>query len=91
MFDASAIGDELRILKQDMARLVTTASDAILESSKSHTDSAAEQIKIALKDLEEALENEELQVEKLIQERPIAVLASAITLGIVVGLLLRRH
>jgi ElaB/YqjD/DUF883 family membrane-anchored ribosome-binding protein len=91
MFDASAIRDELWALKQDMATIMTTASSAILENSKSQTNSAAEQIKAALNELDEALQDEEMQVEKLIRDRPIAALGSAVALGIVLGLLLRRH
>lgn len=91
MFDANTFKDDLRSLKTEVAELVVAAGDAILENSKSHVDSTTEHIKAVLKDLGEALESEEAQVEQLIAERPVAVLASAFALGIVVGLLLRRR
>jgi len=91
MFDAHTLQDDLRSLKNDVAGLVAAAGDAILETSKSQLDSTTEHIKAVLKDLSETLESEESQIEQLIAERPVAAVASAFALGIVVGLLLRRR
>ena len=52
---------------------------------------SADQIKATLAELGETLSEEEEQVERLIAERPIAALASAFTLGIAIGFMLRRH
>ena len=49
------------------------------------------QIKAALNELGETLSEQEDHVEKLIAERPIATLASAFALGVVIGFMLRRH
>jgi ElaB/YqjD/DUF883 family membrane-anchored ribosome-binding protein len=91
MLDAHTLKDDLRSLKNEVAGLVAAAGDAILENSKSQADSATEHVKAILKDLSETLESEESQIEQLIAERPVAALASAFALGIVVGLLLRRR
>ena len=91
MFDPGAIKDELLALKKDMTELVTATGEPIIESVNSHVDSTAEQIKSVLTDLGKILESEESQLEKLIAERPVAALASAFGLGIVIGFLLRRH
>lgn len=90
MFDTGAIRDELEVLKRGLSDLLTEAEQAIIEGAKSHADPAAEQIKAALKDLEETLEREGTEVEELIAKHPIAAIASALALGVVVGLLLRR-
>jgi hypothetical protein len=44
-----------------------------------------------LNELGETLSGEQDHVEKLIADRPIATLASAFALGVVVGFTLRRH
>lgn len=90
MFDTSAIRDELEVLKRDLSGLLTQAEHAIIEGAKSHADPAAEQIKAALEDLGETLEREGTEVEELVAKHPVAAIASALALGVVVGLLLRR-
>ena len=50
----------------------------------------AEQLKSALDELGQNLGQEEKQIEKLVAERPIAALACAFAVGIVVGIALRR-
>jgi ElaB/YqjD/DUF883 family membrane-anchored ribosome-binding protein len=91
MFDSSELRDELLALKGDVSRLVNTASEGILDSSRICAEALADQIKAALNDLGETLSQEEEQVEKMISERPIASLASAFALGLAVGFMLRRH
>jgi ElaB/YqjD/DUF883 family membrane-anchored ribosome-binding protein len=91
MFDAHMLKDDLQSLKNEVAGLLTAAGDAILEHSKSRADSAAEHVRADFKDLGETLESKESQIEQLIAERPVAALASAFALGIVVGLLLRSR
>jgi ElaB/YqjD/DUF883 family membrane-anchored ribosome-binding protein len=44
-----------------------------------------------MSELGETLSEEEEHVEKLVAERPIAALASAFAIGVVIGLMLRRH
>ncbi|WP_024508065.1 hypothetical protein [Bradyrhizobium sp. ARR65] len=91
MFEQSALRDELQSLKADLSRLLNAASEDILNSSKSRAEALAGQVKTALSDLGEVLGQEEDQLEKLLADRPVSSLASAFTLGVVVGLLLRRH
>ena len=91
MFDTEALIDELQALKKDVSRLAQTTGEGIFDASKSRAETLAAQIKTALNELGESLAQEEDHVEKLISDRPIAAIASAFALGVVVGFLLRRH
>jgi ElaB/YqjD/DUF883 family membrane-anchored ribosome-binding protein len=91
MFDSEALRDELKSLKVDLSRLLNANGEEMLDQSKARAEALADQIKAALNDLGEALGQEESHVEKMVAERPIAALASAFALGVVVGLLARRH
>ena len=91
MFDSEALRNELKSLKVDLSRILNANGEETLNQSKARAEALADQIKAALNDLGEALGQEESHVEKMLAERPIASLASAFALGIVVGLLARRH
>ena len=91
MFDSSELRDELQALKGDMSRLFNTASEGILDTSKTRAEALADQIKAALNELGETLGEQEDQVEQFMSDRPITTLASAFALGVVVGFMLRRH
>jgi ElaB/YqjD/DUF883 family membrane-anchored ribosome-binding protein len=93
MFDASAIQDELEDLKRELRGLLAGTEQKISEGAenlRSRADPAVEQIKAALNDLGDAFAREETTAEELVAEHPVAALASALALGIVIGLLLRR-
>jgi ElaB/YqjD/DUF883 family membrane-anchored ribosome-binding protein len=81
MFDQGALRDELQSLKVDLASMLSSAGE----------DALADQIKAALADLGDILGEENGELGKLIADRPVASLASAFALGVVVGLALRRH
>jgi len=91
MFDQGALRDELQSLKVDLASMLSSAGEDIFNSSKARSEALADQIKAALADLGEILGQEEGQIGKLVADRPVASLASAFALGVVVGLALRRH
>lgn len=91
MFDSGELGDELQALKADVSRLLNTTAEGIFDTSKNRAEALADQVKAALNDLGETLSEQEGQLESIISERPIASLASAFALGVVVGLMLRRH
>jgi len=91
MFDQGTLRDELQSLKVDLASMLGSSREDILGRSKSRADAVAEQIKAAVSDLGEVLAQEEDQIAKLVADRPIAALASAFALGLVIGLALRRH
>lgn len=91
MYDSGALQDELLTLKNDVTRLLGTASDGILDASKNRAKSLADQIGAALNDLGETLGEEENRIEKILSDRPITSLASAFALGVVVGYMLRRQ
>ena len=91
MYYSIALRDELLALKADVSRLLNTTSEELFDASKNRAEALADQIKAALNDLGETLSEEEGQLEKLISERPVVALASAFALGVVVGLMLRRH
>ena len=82
--------DELMALRADAARLLGSAGDEMLRASRERADALAEQLKSALDELGQNLGREEKQIEGLVTERPIAALACAFAVGIVVGLALRR-
>lgn len=91
MFDSDRMGEELRALKLDVTRLLSSASEEMFESSKERAEALADQIKAALTELGETVEQEHEQLQGLVAERPITSLASAFALGVVVGFMLRRH
>ena len=62
-----------------------------IDAAKSRSEALAEQIKDTLNELGATLSAEEEHVERLVAERPIAALASALVLGIAIGFMLRRH
>jgi len=91
MFDSSGLRDELEALKDDVSRLLNTTSEGVFDATRNRADTLADQIKAALSDLGETLSEQEDHLESIISERPITSLASAFALGVVVGLMLRRH
>ena len=90
MLTSTELHDELLALKADAARLLGTAGDELLRASRERTDNLAEQLKSALDELGQNLGEEEKQLERLVIERPVAALACAFAVGIVVGFALRR-
>ena len=91
MFDSDRMSEELHALKVDVTRLLSTAGEEMFESSKERAEALADQIKAALAELGETVSEEQEQLHDLVTERPIASLASAFALGVVVGFMLRRH
>jgi ElaB/YqjD/DUF883 family membrane-anchored ribosome-binding protein len=91
MFDSEALRDELRSLKVDLSRVLNANGEEMLNQSEARAEALADQIKMTRNDLGEALGREESHVEKMVAERPIASLASALALGVVVGFLASRH
>lgn len=90
MFHSSELSDELHALKSEVSRLMNSTGDGLFDAAKNCADALADQIKAALNELGETLSEEEDHVEALIAGRPIATMASAFALGVVIGLLLRR-
>jgi ElaB/YqjD/DUF883 family membrane-anchored ribosome-binding protein len=91
MFDRDALIDELQTLKTDVSRALHATADGVFDSSKSRVETLADQIKTALNDLGETLSQEETELSRLIANRPMTSLASVFALGVVVGVLMRRH
>ena len=85
------MSEELRALKVDVTRLLSTAGEQMFESSKDRAEILADQIKAALAELGETVSEEQEQLHDILAERPVASLASAFALGVVVGFMLRRH
>lgn len=90
MTTSRELRDELLALKADAVRLLGSAGDEMLKTSREHVDAFADQLKSALHEAGRHLEQDEKQVAKLVEERPVAALACAFAVGIVVGLALRR-
>jgi ElaB/YqjD/DUF883 family membrane-anchored ribosome-binding protein len=91
MVNSSKLIDELQTLKSAVSRLSNTESDRMFDAAKNRADTLADQIKAALNELGETLSEQEDHVEALIAERPIATMASAFALGVIIGFTLRRH
>jgi ElaB/YqjD/DUF883 family membrane-anchored ribosome-binding protein len=91
MFDTGRISDELNALKVDVTRLLGAAGEGIFDASKDRAEALADQIRAALAELGETMTEEQEQLHGLVAERPVASLASAFALGVVVGFMLRRH
>jgi ElaB/YqjD/DUF883 family membrane-anchored ribosome-binding protein len=91
MFDSAELRDELQALKNDVSRLLNTAGAEIRDTSKSKADALSEQINAVLQELGETLGEQEERVGEFVADRPITSLASAFALGVVVGVMLRRH
>jgi ElaB/YqjD/DUF883 family membrane-anchored ribosome-binding protein len=91
MFDTGKMSDELQALKIDVTRLLSTAGEQIFDTSKQRTEALADQIKAALAELGETVSDEQDQLHDFVTGRPVASLASAFALGVVVGFMLRRH
>ena len=91
MFDSAELRDELQTLKADLARLLNTTGENLFEASRSRADALGDQVKGALSDLTETLGEQEDHIETIMAQRPVVSLASAFALGVVVGLMLRRH
>ena len=87
---STELRDELLALKGDAARLLGAAGDEMLKASRERADALTEQLKSALDELGQVLNEEEKQIEGLVAERPIAALACAFAVGIAVGFALRR-
>jgi ElaB/YqjD/DUF883 family membrane-anchored ribosome-binding protein len=83
--------NELQALKKDVSRVLHTTAEGVFDSSKGRAETLADQIKTALNDFGETLSQEEEQLARLIADRPVTSLASAFALGVVVGILMRRH
>lgn len=90
MVTSTEFRDELLALKADAARVLGTAGDELLKSSREHTDKLAEQLKSALDELGQNFARDEKLIEKLVADRPIAALGCALAAGILIGLALRR-
>lgn len=91
MFDTSSMSDELKTMKVDVTRLLSMAGEQMFDTSQERTDALANQIKAALAELGETVSEERDQLQGLVTKRPVASLASAFALGVVVGFMLRRH
>ncbi|MET4724458.1 ElaB/YqjD/DUF883 family membrane-anchored ribosome-binding protein [Bradyrhizobium japonicum] len=91
MFDTGRLNDELKAMKVDVARLLSTAAWQTFDTSKDRAEALADQIKAALTELGETVSEEQAQLHDLITVRPAASVASAFAVGVVVGFMLRRH
>jgi ElaB/YqjD/DUF883 family membrane-anchored ribosome-binding protein len=91
MFNSSELSDELQTLKNELSQLLNNHGAGMFDAARGHADVLADHVKAALNELGETLSEQEDNVEALIRERPIATMASAFALGIVIGFMLRRH
>ena len=91
MSDSTDLRDQLQTLKGGVSRLLNITRDEILHKSETGADALSDQIKAALIDLGETLNERESHFENAVSDRPTATLASAFALGVGVRFMLRRH
>ena len=91
MFGPNTPSDELQALKVDLSRLLNSSAEDLLDRSKSQAEALADHFKAALSDLGEVLSDEEAELTKIVSERPVTAIASAFALGMMIGLMMRRH
>lgn len=88
---SSELTSELHALKRELSRAVQAVNGRAAEAAKSGVEDIAAQLKAMLSDFEETFDEEEKAIGALIADRPMAALASAFALGVVVGLMFRRR
>ena len=91
MFNSGELSEELQTLKKEVSRLLSPTGDGMFDDARNRAGAIADQIETALNELGETLSEQDDHVEALIAERPIATMASAFVLGVVIGFMLRRH
>ena len=91
MFDTGSMTDELNAMKIDVTQLLNKAGEQTLNAPEDRIEALADQIKAALTELGETVSEEQEELHSLLAEHPVASLASAFALGVVVGFMLRRH
>lgn len=90
LFDTGSMNDELSAMKIDVTRLLNKAGEQTFNAPEDRAEDLADQIKATLTELGETVSEEQEQLHSLFAERPVASLASAFALGVVVGFMLRR-
>jgi ElaB/YqjD/DUF883 family membrane-anchored ribosome-binding protein len=90
MFHSSELNDELQTLKSELSGLLNNHGAGMFDAANSRANALADQIKASLNELGEMLSEQEEHAEALIAERPIATMASAFALGVVIGFMLRK-
>src|SRR6476620_9834486 len=63
MFDSDRMSEELRTLKVDVTRLLSTAGEEMFDSSKDRAEALADQIRAALAELGETFDEEQEQLQ----------------------------
>ena len=91
MFNSSELSEELHTLKSELSRLLDTAGDGLFDAASKRADALADRVEAAVNELGEVLSEQEARAETLIAEHPLTTTAAAFTLGVVIGLMLRRH
>jgi ElaB/YqjD/DUF883 family membrane-anchored ribosome-binding protein len=86
-----ALSDELQSLKIEVSRLLNHHNDNMFDAARDRADAIADQIKVALGELGETLSEQEDHVETMLAKHPVAAMASALALGVVIGFMLRRN
>lgn len=91
MFHSSGLSNELQELEEEVARLLNTSTHSIFDVAKNCADTLLDEIRTSLNELGAILSEEESQIEKIVADRPITAIASALALGVVIGFMLRKH
>lgn len=87
---ANKLTEELEQLHKEITSALSGSGEQILEASRARLEDLSKQLRTALNDLGGNLAQQERQAERIISDRPLVTLASALALGVAIGLVLRR-
>jgi proline racemase len=85
------IMEELHALKREAAQKLNRNAEEWQQIAREKAHSLAEDVKTLAADIRNALAVEEAQIERAVAGHAVSALASALAIGIALGLLLRRR
>lgn len=87
---ANKLTEELEQLHKEITTALSSSGEQILDSSRAKLEDLSKQLRSTLYDLGGTLAQQERHAERIIADRPLVTVASALALGVAIGLMLRR-
>jgi len=81
---------ELQQLHKEVTSALAGSGEQVLESSRATAEELSRQLRAALGDLGHNLSEQERRAERIVSDRPLMALGSALAIGVAIGLALRR-
>lgn len=88
--NASELRAELQQLHKEVTSALAGSGEQVLESSRATAEELSRQLRAALGDLGHNLSEQERRAERIVSDRPLMALGSALAIGVAIGLALRR-